>query len=179
MPAYRGRIIPFPKRVTMRSSFVVEMVGQMRMLKVVKVGSSRQFTTFVKDQQIRYTLGGRGGWQSDEINSQNRDPGAAKSLSRRDRWWWNALCSSGFRRGGSSAVDFEIKFPLLVAGGGGGGTGNKGTVALGGVGASNVDGAYGPSNYPNVTGKASSNNLSYRSGAGTKDGQNQDLTNWT
>ena len=135
---------------------------------------------FVKDQQIRYTLGGRGGWQSDEINSQNRDPGASSHSAGGTGGGGTPSARQGSGGGGSSAVDFgDSKFPLLVAGGGGGGTGNKGTVALGGVGASNVDGAYGPSNYPNLTGKLQAANLSYRSGAGTKDGQNQDLTNWT
>ena len=121
---------------------------------------------FVKDQQIRYTLGGPGGHY--ESGSKNETPGGSNhAAGGRGGYGYGIFVvddsRDGSGGGGSSAVELLTNgATLLVAGGGGGGAANGAGNFLGGVGASNVDGAYGTSNYPITAGKLSAFNLSAR-----------------
>lgn len=87
----------------------------------------------VKDQQIQYTLGGRGGWY--EMGSQNGTNGKSSYANGGTGGGGSTPQREGSGGGGASAVRLNGD-ALLVAGGGGGGGGapsNKPSMA--GVGA--------------------------------------------
>lgn len=115
----------------------------------------------VKDQQIQYTLGGRGGWY--EMGSQNGTNGKSSYANGGTGGGGSTPQREGSGGGGASAVRLNGD-ALLVAGGGGGGGGapsNKPSMA--GVGGSNVDvDGYGASNHPNLAGTISAINIDRR-----------------
>lgn len=128
---------------------------------------------FTKYQQIRYTLGGRGGFYAE--GSNNRTPGGsghAAGGQGGQGYYGDASGRQGAGGGGSSAVEFVSGGEIMVAGGGGGGAGYGLDDAYAGVGASNVDGYYGTSNIPGGSGKLSAVSINRRRTDGpNKNGQ--------
>lgn len=135
---------------------------------------------FVKDQQIQYTLGGRGGWYSE--GSNNKASGTSGHAAGGAGGTGSNAAREGAGGGGASAIRLlPSENTLLVAGGGGGGGGNgSDQPSMAGVGASNVDGAYGPSNYPNATGRVLAREIDRRRTDDNIAGQNHLLAiyNW-
>lgn len=125
---------------------------------------------FTKDQKIRYTLGGRGGWY--DVGAINEAAGGSNhAAGGKGGQGWLSSAKDGSGGGGSSMVETEQGSEIMVAGGGGGGAGNTVTNVYGGVGASNVDGSYGPYNYPGSTSKLLARDLPDRKSGAGKDGE--------
>lgn len=135
---------------------------------------------FVKDQQIRYTLGGPGGHY--ESGSQNQTGGGSSHAGGGkggNGYGDDSSSKQGSGGGGSSAVELLVNgTTLLVADGGGGGAGHGYDSYIGGVGASNVVGVSDLSNYPNATGRLLAVSIAGRrtDASADKNGQSGSLT---
>ncbi|GHU36807.1 hypothetical protein FACS1894192_04250 [Bacilli bacterium] len=134
----------------------------------------------IKDQKIYYNLGGRGGHYKD--GSDNKTSGKGGHAAGGAGGDATESKREGAGGGGASGVYIDNPITgatLLVAGGGGGGSSSDRDPALGGVGASKVDGNYGASNYPgdNITGVLYAFDTGRQKDGDGKDGQSN-LVGW-